>query len=78
MGKYCDPDFVAYTSREMQEALDMTREEMDIAAHQLLIAEQQSKSSEVINSTGGSPNHPISPRLTDSPFKKQGNKNTIL
>lgn len=33
LGKYCDPDFVA---REMQEALDMTSEEMDIAAHQLL------------------------------------------
>ena len=33
LGKYCDPDFVA---REMQEALDMTQEEMDMAAHQLL------------------------------------------
>lgn len=33
LGKYCDPDFVA---RELQEALDMTQEEMDLAAHQLL------------------------------------------
>lgn len=41
MGKYCDPDFVRYTSREMQEALDMTSEEMDVAAHQLLQQEQQ-------------------------------------
>lgn len=29
-----------YTSREMQEALDMTSEEMDMAAHQLLIQER--------------------------------------
>lgn len=41
LGKYCDPDFVRYTSREMQEALDMTPEEMDVAAHQLLQQEQQ-------------------------------------
>lgn len=36
LGKYCDPDFVRYTSNEMQEALEMTREEMDLAAHELL------------------------------------------
>lgn len=41
LGKYCDPDFVRYTSREMQEALEMTSEEMDLAAHQLLQQEQQ-------------------------------------
>ncbi|XP_012282191.2 muscle calcium channel subunit alpha-1 isoform X1 [Orussus abietinus] len=41
LGKYCDPDFVRYTSREMQEALDMTREEMDRAAHQLLLQERR-------------------------------------
>ncbi|XP_044016897.1 muscle calcium channel subunit alpha-1 isoform X3 [Aphidius gifuensis] len=40
LGKYCDPDFVRNTSREMQEALDMTREEMDRAAH-LLLQERQ-------------------------------------
>lgn len=37
LGKYCDPDFVA---REMQEALDMTSEEMDMAAHILLQSEK--------------------------------------
>ncbi|XP_055690016.1 muscle calcium channel subunit alpha-1 isoform X4 [Lutzomyia longipalpis] len=36
LGKYCDADFVRYTSREMQEALEMTKEEMDYAAHELL------------------------------------------
>ncbi|CAL1688812.1 unnamed protein product [Lasius platythorax] len=41
LGKYCDTDFVRYTSREMQEALDMTREEMDRAAHQLLLQERR-------------------------------------
>lgn len=29
LGKYCDPEFIKTTSREMQEALDMTQEEMD-------------------------------------------------
>ncbi|XP_060516431.1 muscle calcium channel subunit alpha-1 isoform X4 [Cylas formicarius] len=41
LGKYCDPDFVRNTSKEMQEALDMTQEEMDRAAHQLLQHERQ-------------------------------------
>ncbi|XP_071054916.1 muscle calcium channel subunit alpha-1 [Onthophagus taurus] len=40
LGKYCDPDFVRYTSKEMQEALDMTQEEMDRAAHSLLQQER--------------------------------------
>ncbi|CAH1158375.1 unnamed protein product [Phyllotreta striolata] len=40
LGKYCDPDFVRYTSKEMQEALDMTQEEMDRAAHQILQQEK--------------------------------------
>lgn len=43
LGKYCDADFVRYTSREMQEALDMTQEEMDRAAHQLLLQERRKK-----------------------------------
>jgi voltage-dependent calcium channel L type alpha-1D len=38
LGKYCDPDFVA---KEMQEALDMTSEEMDMAAHILLQTEKE-------------------------------------
>lgn len=41
LGKYCDPDFVRYTSKEMQEAMDMTQEEMDRAAHQLLQQEKR-------------------------------------
>lgn len=41
LGKYCDQDFVRYTSREMQEALDMTQEEMDRAAHHLLQQERR-------------------------------------
>ncbi|XP_066152799.1 muscle calcium channel subunit alpha-1 isoform X1 [Euwallacea fornicatus] len=44
LGKYCDPDFVRNTSKEMQEALHMTQEEMDRAAHQLLQHERQLKS----------------------------------
>lgn len=43
LGKYCDADFVRYTSREMQEALDMTSEEMDLAAHELLQQERLKK-----------------------------------
>lgn len=43
-GKFCDPDFVRNTSKEMQEALDMTQEEMDRAAHELLQHERQLKS----------------------------------
>lgn len=47
LGKYCDADFVRYTSREMQEALDMTREEMDRAAHELLLQERRRKQGSV-------------------------------
>ncbi|XP_046683031.1 muscle calcium channel subunit alpha-1-like isoform X6 [Homalodisca vitripennis] len=43
LGKFCDPEFVRYTSREMQEALNMTQEEMDRAAHRLLLQEQQGR-----------------------------------
>ena len=43
LGKYCDADFVRYTSREMQEALDMTQEEMDRAAHRVLLQERQGR-----------------------------------
>ncbi|XP_075219333.1 ca[2+]-channel protein alpha[[1]] subunit D isoform X3 [Lycorma delicatula] len=43
LGKFCDPEFVRCTSREMQEALDMTQEEMDRAAHRLLLQERQGR-----------------------------------
>jgi len=36
LGKFLDEDFIRATSREMQEAMDMTQEEMDRAAHLLL------------------------------------------
>lgn len=51
LGKYCDPDFVRYTSREMQEALDMTSEEMDMAAHQLLSQERSRPSTGTVQPT---------------------------
>merc|ERR1719225_526555 len=41
LGKYCDPEFVRAASREMQEAMDMTPEEFDAAAAQLLQQERQ-------------------------------------
>lgn len=43
LGRYCDPEFVRCTSREMQEALDMTQEEMDRAAHLILLQEKQGR-----------------------------------
>ncbi|UYV76439.1 hypothetical protein LAZ67_14000403 [Cordylochernes scorpioides] len=36
LGRYCDPEFVRTTQRELAEAIDLTQEEMDLAAHQLL------------------------------------------
>ncbi|CAG0896176.1 unnamed protein product [Darwinula stevensoni] len=36
LGKYCDEDFVRTASREMQEAMDMTPEEMEAAAQEIL------------------------------------------
>ncbi|XP_045780149.1 muscle calcium channel subunit alpha-1-like isoform X5 [Maniola jurtina] len=41
LGKYCDREFVASTAREMQEALDLTQEEMDTAANQIILQERQ-------------------------------------
>ncbi|XP_046439979.1 muscle calcium channel subunit alpha-1-like [Daphnia pulex] len=40
LGKFIDDDFIRTTSREMQEAMDMTQEEMDRAAHHLLMLTQ--------------------------------------
>jgi len=41
LGKYSqDAEFVRYTAKELQEALEMTREEMDQAAHRLLLEEK--------------------------------------
>ncbi|KAJ0171038.1 hypothetical protein K1T71_013237 [Dendrolimus kikuchii] len=41
LGKYCDKDFILSTSREMQEALDLTQEEMDTAANQIILQERK-------------------------------------
>lgn len=40
LGKYCDPEFVHCAQMEMQEALEMTQEEMDLAAHELMLQER--------------------------------------
>ncbi|CAG9109037.1 unnamed protein product [Plutella xylostella] len=44
LGKYCDREFVTNTSREMQEALDLTQEEMDTAANQIILQEKMNQS----------------------------------
>lgn len=41
LGKYCDPEFVRTASREIAEALEMTYEEMDRAAHSILVEDQE-------------------------------------
>ncbi|XP_067122781.1 muscle calcium channel subunit alpha-1-like isoform X2 [Centruroides vittatus] len=41
LGKYCDADFVRTAQRELAEAINLTQEEMDRAAHQLLEAERR-------------------------------------
>ncbi|XP_037051066.1 muscle calcium channel subunit alpha-1 isoform X2 [Bradysia coprophila] len=70
LGKYCDPDFVRYTSREMQEALDMTSEEMDMAAHQLLLQERSRQ-------IGGSPPTAASPQQQQQQQQQQQSPNNI-
>lgn len=80
LGKYADPEFVRYTSREMQEALDMTREEMDRAAHQLLLQERrgQTLTYQLQQATGANnltlpplDAHQQSWNLTSSPVNEQ-------
>ncbi|XP_045466444.1 muscle calcium channel subunit alpha-1 isoform X2 [Harmonia axyridis] len=41
LGEYADPEFIRNTSKEMQEAMEMTQEEMDMAAHQIMQQEKQ-------------------------------------
>lgn len=41
LGKYCDADFVRATQRELAEAFNLTQEEMDRAAHEILQAERR-------------------------------------
>ncbi|XP_071552405.1 muscle calcium channel subunit alpha-1-like isoform X37 [Panulirus ornatus] len=66
LGKYCDPEFVRTTSREIAEALDMTTEEMDRAAHNILSASQQEIASE-----DASPQYPQQQRVSRSPARHQ-------
>lgn len=57
LGKYCDPDFIRYTSLEMQEALEMTTEEMDLAAHQLLLQQGAGNRADNTHLINSSSNH---------------------
>ncbi|CAG9796198.1 unnamed protein product [Diatraea saccharalis] len=41
LGKYCDMEFIQSTLREMQEALDLTQEEMDTAANHIILQERK-------------------------------------
>ncbi|KAK3872081.1 hypothetical protein Pcinc_022822 [Petrolisthes cinctipes] len=66
LGKYCDPDFVRTTSREIAEALEMTSEEMDRAAHNILSASQQELSAEQI-----AQDHPQQQRTYRRPSRQQ-------
>ncbi|KAG8186903.1 hypothetical protein JTE90_022871 [Oedothorax gibbosus] len=36
LGRYCDPEFVKATQRELAEAINLTPEQLDMAAHRLL------------------------------------------
>ncbi|CAG9569827.1 unnamed protein product [Danaus chrysippus] len=74
LGEYCDPEFVRNTSREMQEALDMTQEQMDRAAHQLMVQEKnlkqvQNQQSQVVG-RDPSPTIPSPPPASRSPTRK--------
>ncbi|XP_045108519.1 muscle calcium channel subunit alpha-1-like isoform X15 [Portunus trituberculatus] len=66
LGKYCDPDFVRTTSREIAEALEMTSEEMDRAAHNILSASQQELTSEEASS-----DRPLRERGSRGPVRRQ-------
>ncbi|XP_050686137.1 muscle calcium channel subunit alpha-1-like isoform X28 [Eriocheir sinensis] len=66
LGKYCDPDFVRTTSREIAEALEMTSEEMDRAAHSILSASQQELTSEEASS-----DRPLRDRGSRGPVRRQ-------
>lgn len=44
LGKYCDAEFIRNTSREMQDALDLTVDEMNTAANHIILQEKQDSS----------------------------------
>lgn len=64
LGKFCDEDFIRYTSREMQEALNLTSEEMDLAAHHIMQQHPELKRSTNLQAGTASPapNHAIEPQ----------------
>lgn len=70
LGKYCDPDFVRYTSREMQEALNLTSEEMDAAAHQIMLQERTGSG----GSGGSAAANPTADYKSRSPSTKSPNR----
>lgn len=69
LGKYCDPDFVRNTSREIAEALQMTHEEMDRAAHNLLSTSTQNLPENMSSSTAAidDPDYELRPRSRAGP-----------
>ncbi|XP_063630082.1 muscle calcium channel subunit alpha-1-like isoform X3 [Cydia splendana] len=70
LAAYCDAEFVRNTSREMQEALEMTQEQMDRAAHQLMIQERNIKQAQNQPQVGDMlARHPYQPPTMPPPFK---------
>ncbi|CAM1306331.1 Uncharacterised protein r2_g1613 [Pycnogonum litorale] len=67
LGKYCDPEFVRATHREMAEAMQMTDEEMDQAAHKILTSHHNPSSAGTV---------PPSLRLTDYTSSDEGNSDS--
>lgn len=51
LGKYCDADFVRATQRELAEAFNLTQEEMDRAAHEIMQAEHRRSLPYLLSST---------------------------
>lgn len=71
LGKYCDSEFVGQATREIQEALDMTLEEMNSAARELLAYEQSNRRYNV-NTVKGFPRSLVNVQLpSENVFQKQ-------
>lgn len=79
LGMYCDSDFVGAATFEIRDALDMTTEKMNLAAHQILtntnVNRDDIASKPIINSLGSSTSTSNEPRylptisaITDAPM----------
>ncbi|KAL9928146.1 muscle calcium channel subunit alpha-1-like isoform 1-T2 [Glossina fuscipes fuscipes] len=79
LGMYCDSDFVGAATFEIRDALDMTTEKMNLAAHQILtntnVNRDDIESKSIINSLGSSTSTSNEPRylptisaITDAPM----------